>query len=229
MELAKQQTPTEWFPEGRDPWRDLYNAKVLEELGAILKESKDNALDLLGVRLCGLAERYVTLAEEVELEKTQKWRATWIQNNFITPAKVLFDALDFKNERFSSKWPDEEIPDYARLGSWRKEIKDIIAWANDKKSWLLERPRPRVKPATDYRYALVWDLLEIYVAVTGRKPKRASYNRRSKESQIHGEFPQFIRKAATPLIGRHVNLDHQIQLAKQKFSEMKKNKGPGPK
>jgi hypothetical protein len=113
MRRAAQQSPPEWFAEGRDPWRDLYSPEVLEGIGRKVGLNEPEQLDELGVLLCLAAQQYLVFVEcassDVGLELKREERAKWVDRNLIEPARILIAALDRPNDRYLSEWPSPEI------------------------------------------------------------------------------------------------------------------------
>jgi hypothetical protein len=165
------------------------------------------------------------LGGKVALELTDGERARWIESHIIQPARKLFEVLGPDFERIRSKWPDEEYdPAWMNIYDSRVALQRLINWAKDKQHWLLHRQKPKVKLGTDFRFALVFDLLQIYVAVfPERLPSRISHNAGTKNiSLIQSEFAEFVRAAAAPILGVQDNLDDQIKVAIQKYRELQK-------
>ncbi len=91
-----------------------------------------------------------------------------------------------------------------------------------------------MKPITNFKYDLAYDLLELYVDATGKPPTRISHPRnkkvgisfgerrrhKPKGSRIQSEAADFIRAAAKPVLwGREDNLDDQIKEAIVKWKK----------
>jgi hypothetical protein len=227
--------PPGWYPDNRNPWRDLYTPEVVVRIGDKIGLTSPDQLDRLGIALCYLAERYIVVQDGVALEKRDRDRANWIEKKLHRPAKHLKERLSPEYERMWSKWPDELFDDRVlKLGLWSQALDELIAWASDRQSWLTARPRPRVKPMTDFKYALASDLLKLYVKFTGRPPTRISQREikkvginigerrlhKPKGSRIQSEAVDFIRTAAKPILwGREENLDDQLKVAIGKWKK----------
>jgi hypothetical protein len=100
-----QSTPTTWFAEGRDPWRNLYVPSVVHSIGVEISIDDPKTLDQLGVALCRIAETYVTIEDEIQLEIKNAERVNWIKNEIIDPATSLIEALNRDYDFAFLLWP----------------------------------------------------------------------------------------------------------------------------
>ena len=177
----------------------------------------------------------MTIEDETQLEVKSAERVKWIENEIIGPATALIEALNRDNDFQFLRWPTPELSwlDQRALGlpadpptvikrgtrlyyiEARKRVRKITHrdllveeltgmrdWARKKTNEMRKPQRPSRKPRTRWRYELVHELLLV-------RATRRVYG----TSQSQGEFPDFVRAAARPLLGRFENLDAQLREA----------------
>jgi hypothetical protein len=112
MEAYARDRPTEWFAEGRDPWRDLYTPAVISSIGSLVGINEHKDLDQLGVYLCLATSPYLMVmagaSDDAGIGFTRRQRVEWIDRNLIEPARVLIDSLDHAYRRYLLDWPAAE-------------------------------------------------------------------------------------------------------------------------
>lgn len=212
--------PDEWYPDNRNPWKDLYTPSIMDQIGRIVGLRYGSDLDALCVSLCMVGQTYVVVKEGIELDRTRKERLDWIDKNLIGPATALRTALLPQSMRIASHYPDEYyVKDHKAREQLVATLSQLIHWANERKGLLAVRPKYGRKPATQYRLDLVFALMEVYVRhFPARAPKRIS-NPGSRP--IESEFARFVRAAAAPILKREDRLDDQIKTAVQTYRRMK--------
>ncbi len=197
-------------------------------------------------RLCNVAEHYLTLQQDTVLYSdarplgvTYGDRTQWLDENILTPARLLDTALSLENQRYLSLFPNLETGDFPAYPAFQRlsvEIPILIDWVSALHQELQNltsqavQPRPALKPQTDLKYALVWDLLEIYVATPDplakkqRRPALVSQSpKKGVPQQTGGEFLGFVRAAAEPILG---HLDELTDQARQAVAKYRKQHPP---
>ena len=111
----------DWFPKGRNPWRDLYTPERMKLIAAHLGLSDELQLFSLERRLCNVAEHYLTLQQDTVLYSdarplgvTYGDRAQWLDENILTPARLLDKALNLENQPYLSLFPNLETDEFPR-------------------------------------------------------------------------------------------------------------------
>jgi hypothetical protein len=209
--------PLEFYPDGRHAWRDIYTDKVVAEItqGTDLREAYPHQLKY---ELCIIAEIYVTIAAGNRLGTSYKDHISWLDKNVLKPAKLLRVHL---GEEFLDLYEDwiQPVSASGHAIALRRPLDEAISAFSSLKDALLQQKATGTKKNTDFRYALVWDLTLLYARVFRERPKRIHA---SKIDGIGNAYAQFVRRAAKPILSRHEHLDHQMQIAVEKYSLMKK-------
>jgi hypothetical protein len=170
-------------------------------------------------RLCGLAERYLLELEFAipQHEATPKgvlykdW-IKWLRTNVTAPAKLLSESVSGGNISWWSGFPNlhQLLPrPYPALSSIGRELQQLTAWSTAFEEALKLHSSQRSgniksagRPITDLKYSLAFDLLEIYVLVTRKKPALISEKRNdtSRRQVTRGDVLNFIRLTARPIL-----------------------------
>ncbi len=231
-----------WFPEGRNPWRDLYTPEVMNKLADTLGLTAEIEVFTLETRLCHTAEEFLVLMNENALAAphrpiglTYADRSKWLRKHIIQPVTALLTSLGRENRSYLSTFPNVEmrgLPSYPAFPYIEAELRALLDWATaladqfDIRMRCLEpdaEGTPALHVGNDLRYALVWQLLEIYVATPNHSRKEgprvpsaqsAKVNRKQEKS---GEFVAFVRMAAQPILNKVDLLTDHITLAIEKF------------
>jgi hypothetical protein len=220
------------FPEGRNPWRDLYLAPKMKEFAGILRIGKLE-LPALRSKLRNVASRYILEQTESKFDTSDRPsglkysdRSRWLRKNVSSPARQL--ALALEQRPYFSLFPNLEQAKLPRRPSFYQlatEIEILERWTDalakeiDALSQANGHVRPASKPITDLKYALVWDLLDLYVTIPtasdGAKRSPSMTNERSDrgKQEIRGEFVEFVRAAAQPILNTKSNLTAEIRSA----------------
>jgi hypothetical protein len=228
-----KQQPDGFYPDGRHPWRDLYKDDVIAELSRILKIDSDTC-QRLRYELGLLAEQFVTRAAENNLQISPTRRIKWLKSRVLEPALILRTAIDFdhwpilcdpRDIMFTARRPILAGPQHWKGGELSGQLDAMIKWTEELISQLSDR-KPGTKTTTAFKQDLVDSLLQIYcVLFPDKKPTRTHFkttSRREAQSSSQGEFADFVRCAARPILGSHDLLSHQIQTSIRRNLVMKK-------
>jgi hypothetical protein len=193
-------------------------------LAELLRITDQRKVGRLRSGLIQVAERYVTVQGEAALELGYPQRIHWLDCNVIEPATTLIAALQPDSRRYLSNWPDDDTRRHGLdVPGLSRDLTRLIEWASWFRDQLQNRERLGVRAATDFKYALAYDLLQLYVRLfPDRRPKRVQH----KGKRIVNEFVEFVRQSAEPILGRYDNLDDQIRVAIEKHNENSGRKSP---
>jgi hypothetical protein len=234
-----------WFPTGRNPWRDLYTPERIESLANGLGLKDDRLIFSLERQLCQVAEKYLVVMGETVLFSqkspsgiTYRNKATWLRKRVVRPAVAVLKALGAENRGWLSLFPFEQasLPPLPAFIYLEAELSALQKWAESFAAYLenvplqagkRERLRPALHPVVDLKYALVMDLTRIYAKLPDRDGKGGKRNPAiasieiNNKQEIKGEFINFVRNAAHPIIGRRENLTDQAKSAVRKLKSTK--------
>lgn len=79
--------------------------EIVENLGNLAGLAKPGDIDRLGVDLCLVAERFVTVQDEISIEWTNSKRKSWILENIVGPTDQLLITLENSNSRIWAQYP----------------------------------------------------------------------------------------------------------------------------
>jgi hypothetical protein len=193
-------------------------------------------------RLCHLAEEFLVLMDENALAGPERPigltyadRSKWLRKHIIKPARELLNSLGQENRCYLSTFPNTEmrgLPSYSAFPCVEAELQALLDWATaladqfDNRMRCLEpdaEGTPALHLENELRYALVWRLLEIYVATPNHSRKdgprvpSAQSEKVNGKQEKSGEFVEFVRIAAQPILNRVDHLTDHITLAIKKF------------
>jgi hypothetical protein len=211
----------------------------MKQLAKTLGLEDRTKIDALQTELCRVTERYLVLLDENAWTSdkrpsglTYRNRAAWLRKGLIEPANKILKSLDAENRPWLGTFPNvghQNLPPYPAFPYIEAEISALRNWAQSLEKMLNDGDEfSAAKPLTDIKYALVDDLLKIYHNLPSRlgnaelrRPKVKSVELEGRQQKL-GEFADFVRLSAEPILGRYDNLTDQMDVAIRKFNELRK-------
>lgn len=207
-----------WFPLGRDPWKDLFTPQVMQRLAEAHGISDPIKLNSLERKLCCLAELYI-FELEYRIPRNQKAKAgvlykdkiKWLNKNINTPALQLSKSLSGENLPWLSQFPNLTVrASYPAFYQIKRQLQQLLEWSTaleqSVNDLLSERDGNKMaagRPITDLRYSLAYDLVTIYAASFGKRPSlvtRATVAT-GRSSTTDSDTLTFVRSAAKIILG----------------------------
>jgi hypothetical protein len=169
---------------------------------------------------------------------TYRNKAAWLRKRVARPTAAILEALGSANRGWLSLFPFEQasLPPLPAFIYLEAELSALQEWTEAFAAYLdnvpyqtgkRERLRPASHPIVDLKYALVADLTRIYSDLPsrdgngGKRIPAVTSMKIKKRQEIKGEFIDFVRKAAHPIIERRENLTDQARSAIRKFKSTK--------
>jgi hypothetical protein len=175
-------------------------------------------LSSLKHKLCSLAENY-TFELEFSIPQTSAAKAgvlykdkiKWLRKNVNAPAAELSKSLSGENLPWLSQFPNLNARSvYPSFFKIRQQLRELLEWSD-----ALERSvqahltkkasnqAPAARPITDLKYALAFDLVELYAECTGKTPSlitRATVHKDRKQI-TDSKTLSFVRLTAHIILG----------------------------
>ncbi len=227
-------TPERWvgdaskkFPPGHNPWSDIYTNESAVEIAETIRLESSADVEELRLQLAATAEYLLSVFDFVGGAATQAQKYAWAAKTDDLSRRlmaVLADSDDLLSSvviRSGKRKSSRFVP--------ASEMRLRVQEANAAMSNLLElvqavRGTPKgVGEATAHAetmQAVVNGLTEIFIDIRGLE----NVKRSASEGKIDGEYPEFIRVSARPLLAAYYskfakdptkleNLNRQIQTA----------------
>jgi hypothetical protein len=209
----------------------------MKKLFTMLKGGRSPKLLSLQRRLSALAERYlfeieygVPQHETAKAGVLYKDKIRWLRKNVVAPASLLSNSISGENLRWLSPFPDLPVRStYPAFYSIKQHMKVLVEWSAALAQSVEEYSRqtsgevaPAARPLTDLKYALAYDLVEIYADTTGDSPSLINREtvEKGRSQTTDGKTLAFVRLAAQIILG-----DSSAQMLDETRMAIKKCKG----
>jgi hypothetical protein len=188
------------------------------ELSKTLRINDPLKLHTLKRKLCALAEVYVFEIEfgipQHEAAKAgvlYKDKIKWLRKNIIGPASLLSENISGENVPWLSLFPNLSVRSaYPAFYTIKQHLQELVEWSAALERSIEEYSRRRTgkvapagRPITDLKYALAYDLVEIYAEATERSPSLINHKAfdNDRAQRASGSTLAFIRLATQLVLG----------------------------
>lgn len=199
------------FPNGKNPWTDLYTGSVTQKIGIIIKVTTNDDLFDLRLHLANAAEdsfkTFQFVGGPASPSKKRNWRAKAISQALSLKRTLVgssdnYSTVSLKKEdgKGVTITPSSVVGN--KVQSVISELEDLtglleqVEDSSHKKPLLDEDGKPFPTQHSQYLQYVVDQMTKVFIKFCGLE----SVKRSSDDEGTYGVFPDFIRIAAAPCL-----------------------------